>query len=168
MGSPERLTRQQYKEIHSIKELPDLIEGALLDETEISDTPFYRIRLTNGFSLLLPVATNGLKRFEKGDRLSVHRYQGSFMAIDILRRGRLIKGPTIDETQVIPDDHWEKESLLLIEDSKNNTESSRERDRWERYRRKLSKPSIDPDWFAKLERAVSPGALGARGTNDKD
>ncbi len=129
----EKLTRQQYKEDLSIKDLPDLIEDVVIRKARISDTPFARIRLNGDFSILIP--ENACNLFRRKNELIIEKFTEAdvMRKIGIVREHRWVGDAMVDETQIIPNEHWIVEALALIENSRNNLESWKERRRWERY-----------------------------------
>jgi hypothetical protein len=165
MGSLERLTRQQYKEKYAIQKLPDLIDCTVLGEIEIPDVPFYRVRLTNKFSLLLPIPENGPRQVKKGNRLSIHadQFRQNMRSVDIISRERMfVERVIVDDTQVIPNNHWEEEATAYINRSRNNSESWKERNRWEQYRKSKEPPPPprgNPNWLKDLKKAATDGII---------
>lgn len=161
MGSPERLTREQYREMHSIKDLPDLIKGVVLFTKAIPDVPFYRAGLDSGFSILMPFPVNriGYRYIKKGDVLTIYSSDDNCRPktrfIDIASgRKTTATGTIVTDEQVIPDDNWDEEASALIEDSRSN---KTEQDRWERYKEGKKSPARNPNWLEGLKKACSDG-----------
>lgn len=129
----EKLTRQQYKEKLSIENLPNLIEDVVIRRARISKTPFARIILSGNLSIIIP--EDDFNLFRKKDLLRVENWikSGIRKGIRIYREGMFAGDTIVDETQIIPDNHWQVEAPALIEDSRTNIESWKECHRWEQY-----------------------------------
>jgi hypothetical protein len=152
---------RRYKEKHSIKDLPEVIKGIIINISGIANSPFSRAILDNGFSVMLVPGTDQIK---KGDTLKITPdtrpvHLDDSREIKITRNKKFAGKICISECQIIPDKKWDETAQLLIEQSKQ-MESQKHQDWWEKYyESQKPKEEFNPNWLEDLKKAASLGII---------
>jgi hypothetical protein len=158
---PPLRTLHQHKEELSIRELKNTISGIVVNISGISNSPFSKAILDNGFSVMLMPGTDQIKKWDKlkiiPDTRIIHLNDSK--EVWIIRNKKSVGKIYISECQVIMNKQWDGASRQLIENSKKS-ESLKHKDWWKKYyESQKQKKKFNPNWLEDLKKAASLGTI---------